>query len=38
MTCCFGENFNINATKKFVMGVQPWESMGRYMTLHESIM
>ena len=38
MTCCLGENFNINATKKCVMGVQPWESMGRYMTPHESIM
>ena len=38
MNCCFGENFNINATKKCVMGVQPWESMGQYMTPHESIM
>ena len=36
--CCFGETYKINATKKCVMGVQPWESLGRYMTPHEYIM
>ena len=38
MTHCFGETYNINATKKSVMGVHPWESLGQYMTPHESIM